>query len=41
MTLSAEEIVENYNKFVSYAKQTGEHRQEALDKFFAHFVSGN
>lgn len=37
MQLTPEEIEENYNKFVSYALKTGEHRKEALEKFFAHF----
>jgi hypothetical protein len=37
MQLTAEEIEENYNKFVSYVKQTGEYRQEALEKFLNHF----
>ena len=35
--LTAEEINENYEKFVSYAMRTGDHRKEALEKFFAHF----
>lgn len=35
--LSAEEIQENYDKFVAYAMKTGDHRKEALEKFFAHF----
>lgn len=35
--LTAEEIKENYEKFVSYAMRTGDHRKDALQKFFDHF----
>ena len=37
MQLTPEEIQENYNKFVSYAMKTGDHRKDALEKFFSHF----
>lgn len=35
--LTPEEIGENYEKFYNYAMQTGEHRVDALKKFFLHF----
>jgi len=34
--LTPEQLVENYEKFVSLAKQTGDDRQPALEKFFEH-----
>lgn len=33
--LTAEQIVENYNKFEALSAKTGEHRQEALKEFFS------
>lgn len=35
--LTPEQIKENYERFVALAMKTGEHRTEALEKFFAHF----
>lgn len=35
--LTPELIEQNYNKFVSFAMKTGEHRIDALKMFFAHF----
>lgn len=35
--LNPEQIAENYEKFKTLALQTGDHRKEALEKFFAHF----
>lgn len=35
--LTPELIEQNYNKFVSFAMKTGDHRIDALKMFFAHF----
>lgn len=36
-SLSPEQILENYEKFVGYARTTGEHRRKEIDAFLDHF----